>query len=110
MKYLVRLCTDRWIFNQYAVEGKCLPRAWRSTVNYAIHTDVPELVFCIQQVARWMRNDTRTAKEATAAASWFTRSVDGVTAARAGKQLVIKDRTPCKDVSVPLDRPVGGEG
>jgi len=54
-----------------------------------------------------MRNDTRTAKEA---ARWFTRSVDGVTAARAGKQLVIKDGTPCKDVSVPLDRPVGGEG
>lgn len=64
----------------------------------------------IQQVARWMRNDTRTAKEATAAARWFTRSVDGVTEARAGKQLVIKDGTPCKDVSVPLDRPVGGEG
>lgn len=40
----------------------------------------------------------------------FTRSVDGVTAAQAGKQLVIKDGTPCKDVSVPLDRPVGGEG
>jgi len=57
-----------------------------------------------------MRNDTRTAEEAKAVARWFTRSVDGVTAARAGKQLVIKDGTPCKDVSVPLDRPVGGEG
>lgn len=56
-----------------------------------------------------MRNDTRTAGKA-AAARWFTRSVDGVTAARAGKQLVIKDGTPCKDVSVPLDRAVGGEG
>jgi len=55
-----------------------------------------------------MRNDTRTAKEA--AARRFTRSVNGVTTASAGKQLVIKDGTPCKDVSVPLDRPVGGEG
>lgn len=56
-----------------------------------------------------MRNNTRTAKEAAAAARWFTRSVYGLTAAQAG-QLVIKDGTPCKDVSVPLDRPVGGEG
>jgi len=56
-----------------------------------------------------MRNDTRTAEEA-AATRRFTRSVDGVTATQAGKQLVIKDGTRCKDVSVPLDRPVGGEG
>lgn len=56
-----------------------------------------------------MRNDTRTAEEVAVATRRFTRSVDGVTAAQAGKQLVIKDGTLCKDVSVPLDRPVGGE-